>query len=235
MLNEFSRTEILIGTNAINKIKNSKVAVFGIGGVGGHVAEALARSGVGELHYFDPDVVSLTNINRQIVALHSTVGMKKVDVMRDRTLDINPNAIVKCYDIFFDENSEIDFSIYDYVVDAIDTVSSKVLIISKAKMFNVPVISSMGAGNKLNSTGFIVADISKTEVCPLARIMRKKLKDIDIKNVKVVYSKEQSITPAQSTESKGTAGRPVPGSCAFVPSVVGLIIAGEVIKDLSKS
>lgn len=236
MINEFSRTELLIGDKAVNKLKNSSVAVFGIGGVGGHTAEALARSGVGELHFFDNDTVSISNINRQIIALHSTVGEYKVDVMKERALDINPNAKVFAHKIFINENiiNELDFSKFDYVIDAIDTVSAKLLLIKLSKENKIPVISAMGAGNKLDPTKFVVTDISKTEACPLARVMRKKLKEMDIKGVKVVYSTELALKPLQSTESKGTAGRPVPGSCAFVPSVSGLIIASEVIKDLTK-
>lgn len=236
MINEFSRTELLLGKEAINKLKNSSVAVFGIGGVGGHTAEALSRTGVGELHFFDNDTVSVSNINRQIVALHSTVGKYKVDVMKERALDINPNAKVFSHKVFIDENTinDFDFSKFDYIVDAIDTVSAKLLLIKYAKENNTPVISAMGAGNKLDPTKFVVTDISKTEACPLARVMRKKLKDMGIKGVKVVYSTELALKPLESTESKGTAGRPVPGSSAFVPSVSGLIIASEVIKDLVK-
>ena len=234
MLNEFSRTELLLGEASVQKLKNCRVAVFGIGGVGGYVVEALARSGVGTLDLFDNDKVSLTNINRQIIALHSTIGVSKTTAAKNRVLDINPSATVNTKDVFFmPENSgEFDFSVYDYVVDAIDTVAGKVALIEKAKEQNVPIISSMGAGNKLDPTGFMVADISKTQVCPLARVMRKKLKDIGINHVKVVYSKEMPLTPMESNEQKGTAGRPVPGSVAFVPSVVGLIIGAEVIKDL---
>lgn len=234
MLNEFSRTSLLLGDVAMQKLNNSRVAVFGIGGVGGHVCEALARSGVGTLDLFDNDTVSLTNINRQIVALHSTIGMQKTEVMAQRIKDINPNAKVFVYNMFFTpENShEIDFSVYDYVVDAIDTVSGKIEIIRKSKDANVKVISSMGAGNKLDPTAFEIADITKTSVCPLARVVRKKLKDLGIKDVKVLYSKEEALTPFTSSESKGSAGRPVPGSTAFVPSVAGLIIGGEVVKDI---
>ena len=234
MLNEFSRTELLLGEASVQKLKNCRVAIFGIGGVGGYVVEALARSGVGTLDLFDNDKVSLTNINRQIIALHSTIGVSKTIAAKNRILDINPSATVNTKDVFFmPENSEeFDFSVYDYVVDAIDTVAGKVALIEKAKEQNVPIISSMGAGNKLDPTGFMVADISKTQVCPLARVMRKKLKDIGINHVKVVYSKEMPLTPMESNEQKGTAGRPVPGSVAFVPSVVGLIIGAEVIKDL---
>lgn len=234
MYNEFSRTELLLGPEAMKKLKNSRVAVFGIGGVGGYVCEALARSGVGALDLFDNDTVSLTNINRQIIALHSTVGISKVEAAKSRILDINPMAEVHANQVFFTpENAEdFDFTVYDYVVDAIDTVAGKIALVKKARDSGVKIISSMGAGNKLDPTGFIISDISKTQVCPLARVMRKKLKEIGIPHLKVVYSKEMPITPLESGEIKGTAGRPVPGSTAFVPSVAGLIIGGEVIKDL---
>lgn len=234
MYNEFSRTELLLGPEAMKKLKNSRVAVFGIGGVGGYVCEALARSGVGALDLFDNDTVSLTNINRQIIALHSTVGISKVEAAKSRILDINPMAEVHANQVFFTpENAEdFDFTVYDYVVDAIDTVAGKIALVKKARDSGVKIISSMGAGNKLDPTGFIISDISKTQVCPLARVMRKKLKEMGIPHLKVVYSKEMPITPLESGEIKGTAGRPVPGSTAFVPSVAGLIIGGEVIKDL---
>lgn len=234
MLNEFSRTELLLGRDAMEKLKNSRVAVFGVGGVGGYVCEALARSGVGALDLFDNDTVSLTNLNRQIIALHSTVGTPKVEAAKARILDINPSAEVGAYPVFFTpENAgDFDFTSYDYIVDAIDTVSGKIALVQKARSTGVPIISSMGAGNKLDPTGFRVADISKTEVCPLARVMRKKLKELGIAHLKVVYSKEPPITPLESGETKGTAGRPAPGSVSVVPSVAGLIIGGEVIKDL---
>lgn len=245
--NWYSRTEILLGTEGINKLADATVAVFGIGGVGGHVAEALARSGVGNLELIDHDTVSLSNLNRQIVALHSTVGKYKVDVMRDRILDINPDANVvghKCF--YLPETAEqFDFSKYDYVVDCIDTVTGKIQLIEAAKAAGVPVISSMGAGNKLDPTAFQVADISKTSVCPLAKVMRRELKKRNIKNVKVVYSQEEPVE-AKKTESfvnemerngkeENSVGRrkSIPGSIAFVPSVAGLILAGEVIKDLA--
>lgn len=232
--NEFSRTELLLGPEAMEKLKNSRVAVFGVGGVGGYVCEALARSGVGALDLFDNDSVSLTNINRQIIALHSTVGIPKVEAAKSRILDINPLAKVHALQVFFTpENAGgFDFTVFDYVVDAIDTVAGKIALVKKARDSGVKIISSMGAGNKLDPTGFMVSDITKTQVCPLARVIRKKLKDIGIPHLKVVYSKELPVTPLASGEIKGTAGRPVPGSTAFVPSVAGLIIAGEVIKDL---
>ena len=222
----FSRTERLIGKAGIEKLGKSRVAVFGVGGVGGYVVEALARSGVGALDLVDNDVVKESNLNRQIIALHSTIGAQKTAVAAARVKDINPQIKVREHNVFFlPENAELfDFSLYDYVVDAIDTVSGKIALIEKAKAAKVPVISSMGTGNKLNATAFEVADISQTSVCPLARVMRRELKKRGIENVKVVYSKE---------EPKDTAGS-VPASIAFVPPVAGLIIAGEVIKDLIK-
>jgi len=233
MLNQFSRTEMLFGKEAMEKLKNSYVAVFGIGGVGGYVAEALVRSGVGSIDLFDNDEVSLTNINRQIIALMSTVGRPKVEVMKERILDINPEAKVTCHNVFFmpDNSKEFDFSKYSYVVDAVDTVTAKIEIIKKAKEAKVPVISSMGTGNKICPDMFEVSDISKTSVCPLARVMRRELKLRGIENVKVIYSKEESIKPAQTEEN--TEKRQIPGSTAFSPAVAGLIIASEVIKDLS--
>ncbi len=228
---QFSRTELLLGKEGVEKLKKARVAVFGVGGVGGYVVEALARSGVGALDLIDKDVVSVTNINRQIIALHSTVGRLKTEVAAERARDINPDIIVRCHNLFYlPETAEaFDFSAFDYVVDAIDTVSGKVALIERAKGANVPVISSMGAGNKLNPTAFEVADIAKTSVCPLARVMRRELKKRAIEHVKVVYSKEE---PIQSNLTDGESGKPIPASVSFVPSVVGLIIAGEVIKDL---
>ena len=235
MLNEFSRAELLLGSEAMEKLKNSHVAVFGVGGVGGYVCEALARGGVFKLSLFDNDTVSLTNINRQIIALHSTVGRKKVEVIKERLLDINPLMEIEIYDTFVTEENikEIDFTKFSYVVDAIDTVTGKVGIIKEAYENNIPVISSMGAGNKLDPTAFEITDINKTSVCPLARVMRKKLKDIGVKKCKVLYSQEIPLTPRASEETKN--GRKVtPGSLSFVPSAAGLIIAGEVIKDIIK-
>ncbi len=234
MLNEFSRFELLIGKNNLEKLANSRIAVFGIGGVGGQVCEALARSGVGILDLFDNDLVSLTNINRQIIALHSTIGRYKVEVMKERCLDINPNIKVNCSPSFINDDNidEIDFTSYDYIIDAIDTVSSKLLLIKKAHEVHTPIISSMGAGNKLNPVGFKIADINKTSVCPLARVIRKKVKEMGIKHLKVAYSEEIPLTPKESNEKKGTANRPTPGSASFVPTVCGLIIAGEVVNDL---
>lgn len=230
---QFSRTAFLLGEEGVEKLKKSRVAIFGIGGVGGYVAEALARSGVGALDLIDKDVVSVSNINRQIIALHSTVGRKKTEVMAERVKDINPAIDVKTYDVFYlpETASEFDFSQYDYVVDAIDTVSGKIALVEQANKSNVPVISSMGAGNKLDPTAFEVSDISKTSVCPLARVMRRELKKRGIERLKVVYSKEEPKPSACVDEESGKA---IPGSIAFVPSVVGLILAGEVIKDLAK-
>ena len=249
MLNEFSRTQLLLGEEAMTKLKNSVVAVFGIGGVGTYVAEALARSGVGGLVLFDDDKICLTNINRQLIATRKTIGMQKVEVMRDRILDINPNASVEIHECFYtSENAdEFDLSKYSYIVDAIDTVSSKLELIVRAEKLNVPIISCMGAGNKLDPTRLEVADIYKTSVCPLARVMRKELKVRGIQKLKVVYSKEPPITPLEDmsiscrahcvcppgTKRKCTIRRAIPGSVSFVPSVAGLILAGEVIKDIS--
>ena len=248
MLNQFSRTELLLGKDGIEKLASSRVAIFGIGGVGGYTVEALARSGVGTFDLIDDDKICITNINRQIYALKSTVGKYKVDVAKDRILDINPNAVVNTYKTFYTPETadEFDFSQYDYVVDAIDTVVGKLKIVEKAKEAKVPVISSMGAGNKMNPALFEVTDIFKTSVCPLAKVMRQELKKRKIRKLKVVYSKEIPIKPNDDIEisckkhcvcppgtvRKCTARRQIPGSNAFVPSVVGLIIAGEVVKDL---
>ncbi len=231
---QFSRTALLIGEAGVEKLKRARVAVFGVGGVGGYVVEALARSGVGELHLVDKDVVSLSNINRQIIALHSTVGRLKTEVAAERVKDINPACKVCCHNLFYlpETADEFDFSQFDYIVDAMDTVSGKIALIERAKRANIPVISSMGAGNKLDPTAFEAADISKTSVCPLARVMRRELKKRGIEHVKVVYSKEE---PMQSGQIDEESGKPVAGSIAFVPSAVGLILAGEVVKDLIKT
>ena len=233
MSEQFSRTEILIGKEGLERLKNSYVAVFGVGGVGGYVVEALARSGVGRLDLIDNDNVCLSNINRQIIATHSTLGRAKVDVAKERILDINPDIVVNTYKTFYtpETKNEFDFSKYDYVVDAIDTVVGKISLIEEAKKADVPVICAMGAGNKMDPVKFEVADISKTEVCPLARVIRTELKKRKIKGVKVVYSKEQ---PLKSDLIDEKTKRQIPGSISFVPSVAGLIIAGEVIKDLIK-
>nr|WP_312578276.1 tRNA threonylcarbamoyladenosine dehydratase [Sedimentibacter sp.] len=248
MLNEFSRTELLLGEKAMKKLKESTVAVFGIGGVGSYVVEALARSGVGKFVLFDDDKVCLTNINRQLIATRKTIGRKKVEVMRERIMDINPNAEVEVNACFYlPENAdEYDFTKYSYIVDAVDTVTAKLEIIVRAKEKGVPVISSMGAGNKLNPAQFEVADIYKTSVCPLAKVMRHELKKREIKNLKVVYSKEPPIKPIDDgsvscksncvcppgAARKCTDRRAIPGSVSFVPSVAGLIIASEVVKDI---
>lgn len=223
----FKRTEALIGTEALEKLKNSHVAVFGVGGVGGYVAEALIRSGIGTLTLIDNDTVKESNINRQVIALHSTIGEMKTEVFRKRAIDINPDITVNTVDLFFlpENRKEINFTAFDYVVDAIDTVSGKITITEECNNADVPLISSMGTGNKLDPSAFEISDIYKTSVCPLARVMRYELKKRGIKKLKVLYSKEQPV----KTEN----GR-MPSSISFVPSVAGLIIAGEVIKDLIK-
>ena len=233
----FSRNRLLMGEDNLKKLKSSKVALFGIGGVGGYVAEALARSGVGYFLLVDNDVISMSNINRQIIALHQTVGIYKVDVMKERILDINPDAEVmvsKCF--FLPENSgEIDFSGYSYIVDAVDTVSAKIEIVMKAVECNVPVISSMGTGNKLDPSMLQIADIYDTSVCPLARVMRHELRERGIKKLKCVYSTEKPIKPDNSHinfADESAFKRQIPGSVAFVPSVAGLLMAGEVVRDL---
>ena len=249
MLTQFSRTELLLGKEAMNKLEDARVAVFGIGGVGGYVCEALVRSGVGKFDLIDDDKVCLTNLNRQIIATRKTVGKYKTDVMKDRILEINPKAEVNIHNCFFlpDTADEFPFEEYDYVVDAVDTVTAKIALVMKCKELNVPIISSMGAGNKLDASAFRVADIYKTKVCPLAKVMRRELKKRGIRKLKVVYSKEQPTRPIEDmsiscrshcvcppgTEHKCTERRDIPGSVAFVPSVAGLIIAGEVVKDLA--
>lgn len=235
MLHQFSRTELLIGSEKMNKLKHAHVAVFGIGGVGGYVVEALARSGVGKLDLIDNDQVCLTNINRQIIATHSTIGRDKVEVAKERVLDINPECSVTIYKTFYmpDTAHLFDFTKYDYIVDAIDTVTGKLEIIQRAEAAHTPVISSMGTGNKMDPTAFEVVDINKTSVCPLAKVMRRELKKRGIKKCKVLYSKEQPLTPITGVEiDQNPSRRQTPGSNAFVPSVAGLILAGEVIKDL---
>ena len=249
MLNQFSRTDLLFGKEAMEKLAGSRVAVFGIGGVGGYTVEALVRSGVGAIDLIDDDKVCLTNLNRQIIATRSTVGKYKVDVMKERILDINPKAEVNVHKCFYlpETKDEFDFSKYDYVVDAVDTVTAKIQLVMEAKEAGVPIISSMGAGNKFDPTAFQVADIYKTSVCPLAKVMRRELKKRGIKKLKVVYSQEKPTRPIEDMSiscrshcicppdaaHKCTERRDIPGSTAFVPSVVGLIIAGEVIKDLA--
>ncbi|MGN1134314.1 MAG: ThiF family adenylyltransferase [Oscillospiraceae bacterium] len=250
MLNQFSRTEILLGRQAMDKLSKSRVAVFGIGGVGGYVCEALVRSGVGAFDLIDDDKVCLTNLNRQIIATRKTVGQYKVDVMKERILDINPDAQVSVHKCFFlPENAdEFPFEEYDYVVDAVDTVTAKIALVMKAQEKGVPIISSMGAGNKLDGSQFRVADIYETKVCPLAKVMRRELKKRGVRKLKVVYSEEQPTRPIDDMSNscrthcicppgakhKCTERRDIPGSLAFVPSAAGLIIGGEVVKDLIK-
>ena len=250
MLNQFSRTQLLLGADNMDRLSNAKVADFGIGGVGGYVVEALARSGVGSFVLADDDKVCLTNINRQIIATRKTVGKYKVDVAKERILEINPKAVVNTYKTFYmpDTADQFDFSQYDYVVDAIDTVTGKLMLVEQAKASGTPIISSMGARNKKDPTGYMVTDIYKTSVCPLAKVMRRELKKRGIKKLKVVYSQEKPMTPIDDmaisckshcicppgTKGKCSQRRQVPRSNAFVPFVVGLIIAGEVVKDLIK-
>ena len=234
MLNQFSRTELLLGKDAMRKLAAARVAVFGIGGVGGYTVEALVRSGVGAIDLIDDDKVCLTNLNRQIIATRSTVGQYKVDVAEARIHDINPDCVVRKHRTFYTPETaeQFDFSEYDYVVDAIDTVTGKIALVLQAQEAGVPIISCMGAGNKLDPTAFEVSDIYKTSVCPLARVMRQELKKRGIKSLKVVYSKEPALTPSEAAEPD-TGRRQVPGSTAFVPAVAGLILAGEVVKDLA--
>ena len=230
-MEELSRTVALLGEENVEKLNNKRVIVFGVGGVGGYTVEALARTGVGQIDVVDSDQVSVSNINRQIIALHSTVGKKKVDVIKARINDINGNIVVNAYDVFVtpDNLNEFDLAKYDYVVDAIDTVASKVALAVLCEKSNVKIISSMGAGNKLNPCAFKVSDIYKTSVCPLAKAVRTQLKKLGVKKLKVVYSDELPVTSGMDED-----GKRVPSSCAFIPSVAGLIIASEVIKDLIK-
>ena len=242
MRDMFERTELLLGKENVEKLKQARVAVFGVGGVGGFTVEALARSGIGTLDLIDDDVVAESNINRQIIALHSTVGRPKVQVAAERVKDIDPDCQVNIYQTFYlpETAAQFDFTKYDYVVDAIDTVTGKLMLVEQAKAAGTPIISAMGAGNKLDPTAFRVADISKTKVCPLAKVMRRELKKRGIDHLKVVYSEEMPLTPIkeQNTSEEadistpGHGKRQTPGSISFVPSVVGLIIAGEVIKDI---
>lgn len=249
-MDQFARTRLLLGKEAMEKLKNSRVAVFGVGGVGGYSVEALARSGVGAIDLVDDDKVCLTNINRQIIADVKSIGKYKVEVARERILSINPRCKVTGHRCFYlpENASDFDFKDYDYVIDAVDTVTAKINLVMQAKESNANIISSMGAGNKLDPTGFIVSDIYKTSICPLAKVMRRELKKRGVKKLKVVYSKELPLKPLEDdsiscsshcvcppgTERKCTDRRAIPGSVAFVPSVVGFIIAGEVIKDLIK-
>jgi len=227
----FKRSEILIGDKAQKRLKASKVIVFGVGGVGSYVVEAFARSGIGHIAICDNDSVAESNINRQLIALHSTLGRKKTEVMKERILDINPSCHVEVFDKFYTPDNSIDISDYNYIVDAIDTVTSKLYLIEDAKKNNVPIISCMGTGNKINPLLFEITDIYKTSVCPLARVMRSELKKRGIRKLKVLYSKEDPIKPAK-IENENATKRQTPGSVSFVPSVAGLIIAGEVIKDI---
>ena len=237
MIEQFSRTQILLGEEAMDKLQKARVAVFGIGGVGGYTVEALARCGVGALDLVDSDTVSVSNINRQILATHSTVGRLKVDVAKNRVLDINPDCNVRTYPVFYlpDTASQFDFTQYDYIVDCIDTVTGKLQLVERAVEAGTPIICSMGTGNKLDPSAFQASDISKTSMCPLARIMRKELKKRGINPLKVVYSQEEALAPAVDEEElKRTGKRQIPGSVSFVPGTAGLILAGEVIKDLIK-
>ncbi len=249
MLNQFSRTQLMFGAEGMEKLQNARVAVFGIGGVGGYTVEALARGGIGSLDLIDDDKVCMTNINRQLIATRKTVGKYKVDVMKDRVLEINPKANVTTHQCFYSAETadQFDFSQYDYIVDAIDTVSAKIEMVLRAQAKNIPIISCMGAGNKFDPTKFEVADIYKTSVCPLAKVMRRELKLRGVKKLKVVYTKELPHKPLEDMSlscktncicppgatSKCTVKRQIPGSNSFVPATAGLILAGEVIKDLS--
>lgn len=235
MITQFSRTELLIGANGVEKLKNSRIAVFGLGGVGGYVAEALARAGVGALDLIDNDVVSLSNINRQILALHSTIGQPKTEAAKQRLLDINPNLQIVCHNCFYlpETASDFNFRQYDYVADAIDTVAGKIALVESAKEAETPIICAMGAGNKLNAGIFKVADISKTSVCPLAKVMRRELRKRGINHFKVVYSEEEALTPLAAAEDSNK--RQTPGSMSYVPAVAGLLMAGEIIRDLLKT
>ena len=235
MQDAFSRMEIILGSEGVDKLSKAKIAVFGLGGVGSYVVEALARCGVASLTLVDNDSFSLTNINRQLYALRSTIGKSKVMVAKERIRDIDENILVNTYETFYNEDTAdmFDFRAFDYVVDAIDTVTSKLLLIERAKACHVPVISCMGTGNKLDPSKFEITDISKTSVCPLAKVMRAELRKRGIRKVKFLYSREKPMKPlADNGERKGTTDRPVPGSISFVPSVAGLMIAGEVIRDL---
>ena len=239
MADQYSRTRLLLGEDGLDKLRNARVALFGLGGVGGYAAEALARSGVGHLDLIDDDTINLTNLNRQVLALHSTIGMSKVEAAKRRIADIDPTIEVRTYQTFYlpETAAQFDFSQYDYVLDAIDTVTGKLALIAQAKAANVPVISCMGTGNKLDATDFRVADISKTSGCALARIMRKECAKRGIKGVKVVYSQELPLEARSDEEMEpqreGSSRRSLPGSTAFVPGVAGLIMAGEVVRDLT--
>jgi len=237
MNEQFLRTAMLLGENAVDRLRQARVAVFGIGGVGGYTVEALARAGIGQIDVIDNDTVSVSNINRQILATHSTVGIPKVEAARKRILDINPACIVRTHQVFYTPETAagFDFTNYDYIVDAIDTVTGKLALVQQAYAAGTPIISCMGTGNKLDASAFQVADISKTSMCPLARIMRKELGKRGIKHLKVVYSQEEALPPTGWEEEAAALGkRQIPGSVAFVPGTAGLILAGEVIKDLAR-
>ena len=236
MREQFIRTEMLLGAEALARLQRARVALFGLGGVGGYALEALARSGIGQLDLIDNDTVSVSNLNRQILATHSTVGMPKVEAGKRRVLDINPDCVVRTYPLFYtpDTAGTFDFSQYDYVVDAIDTVTGKLALVQQAHDVGVPIISCMGTGNKLDASQFEVADISKTSMCPLARVMRRELGKRGIRHLKVVYSKEEALTPTGWEEEAAALGkRQIPGSVAFVPGAAGLILAGEVVRDIA--
>ena len=238
MKEELLRTAMLLGQEAVEKLTRARVAVFGIGGVGGYTLEALARAGIGQLDLIDSDTVSRSNINRQILATHSTVGMLKVEAGKNRVLDINPDCIVRTWPVFYTPETadQFDFTQYDYIVDAIDTVTGKLQLVKAAQEAGTPIISCMGTGNKLDASAFEVSDISKTSMCPLARIMRKELGKRGIKHLKVVYSQEEALSPTGwEEEAKALGKRQIPGSVAFVPGTAGLILAGEVIKDIANS
>ena len=236
MKEQFLRTAMLLGEEAIEKLQRARVAVFGIGGVGGYTVEALARAGIGHIDLIDNDCVSLSNINRQILATHSTVGMPKVEAAKQRILDINPECRVVTHQVFYTPETEkqFDFTQYDYIVDAIDTVTGKLALVQNAHAVGTPIICCMGTGNKLDASAFQIADISKTSMCPLARIMRKELGKRGIRHLKVVYSQEEALTPTGWEEEAAALGkRQIPGSVSFVPGAAGLILAGEVIKDIA--
>ena len=236
MKEQFLRTGMLLGAEALERLQKARVAVFGIGGVGGYTVEALARSGIGQIDLVDSDTVSLSNINRQLLATHSTVGMLKVEAAKQRIRDINPDAVVRTWPVFYTPETadQFDFTRYDYIVDAIDTVTGKLALVERANAAGTPIICCMGTGNKLDAAAFQVADISKTSMCPLARVMRKELGKRGIKHLKVVYSQEEALTPTGwEEEAKALGKRQIPGSVSFVPGAAGLILAGEVIRDLT--
>ncbi len=236
MNDQFLRTRMLLGDDAMSRLQSARVAVFGIGGVGGYTVEALARAGIGQLDLIDSDTVSVSNINRQLLATHSTVGMRKVDAAKQRILDINPAAVVRTFPVFYTPETadQFDFTVYDYIVDAIDTVTGKLALVERAAAAGKPIICCMGTGNKLDASAFRVSDISKTTMCPLARVMRKELGKRGIRHLKVVYSQEEALSPTGwEAEAAALGKRQIPGSVSFVPGAAGLILAGEVIRDLA--